>query len=522
MCSRNKLVLFFGYSSLFPFILIAVIAHMVSYTSCKRQSQNQLISLTEAKKREIEDFFTSIKRQIGAISEDRFIVEATRYFSDNGPYFTSVPLSPLSERHYRLEKRNRFSAGSILNNQEKKEYQHFITEHLKRFGNYEIFIAEPYSGKIVFTNSQELNFSISLLIGPYSNINFGKSFQLAKKCNNPNYVIVTDFEHIPPSYNRVAGFISSPIYDGSKKVGVLIGKIPIDEITSIVSDDHNRKGSGVGKSGKIYIVGKDLTLRSFSQAVTEKGEGPFAQVERTDIHEGILNTMNAMEKTKFFQRVESRGVREAVSGETSVGMFSDYRSVPVMSAYTPLEIEGLHWGIVSEIDQAEVFASVYLMRNYSFVIGSVYFIILTTALICYISKEKQRRLQEREECVKQIPGKSILVPNRMRPRNFDTVESKAGHSAAADLNFENVEKTSDFLQRCNVFSEREDRLTNECIDVMNEIKSTIAKQSEQIYHICDTTQHAIYGQEDRYNSKRTKKVRQADGLMDRSDTKKPL
>ncbi|GJQ57792.1 MAG: hypothetical protein D8M57_03465 [Candidatus Scalindua sp. AMX11] len=504
MRSRNKVFLYFGLSSLIPFIILAVIALIVTSTSSKEHTLNYLISLRDVNKREIEDYFTSIRKQIRTISEDRLIVEATRYFTDNGPIPLSVQFSPLAERQYRLEKRNKHSAVMSLNSQERKQYHRFVTEYCKSLGNIETFIAEPYSGKIVYSNSQELDFSISLLFGPYCTINFGRAFQLAKNSNNSRYIGVTDFEYSPPSYNKAASFFSSPIYDGSEKVGVLICKIPIEEIDSLVTNNYDLKSAGVGKTRKVYIVGGDLTLRSFSQSDIEKSDDFSLPLQIVDRESSLLNTMHQKSSAKLFEMVESEGARAALSGITNVGMCLGYRNMPVMSAYAPLNIEDLNWGIVSEIDKREVFTPVYSIRNYSFVIGGVYLVIITTVL-AHITFRNKRRVHMRDGRIGQNSEGSIVTPNQIRTRDFDSMETKPGHVALTNLNFENIEKTSGLLKRCSICAEREDRLANECMDVMNDIKNTIAKQSEQIYHICDTSQHATSCQDDRYDMIKDKK-----------------
>lgn len=50
----------------------------------------------------------------------------------------------------------------------------------------------------------------------------------------------------------------------------------------------------------------------------------------------------------------NEAVTAVLSGETGIKSIKDYRNVDVLSAFTPLEIEGVTWGLLSEIDVAEV------------------------------------------------------------------------------------------------------------------------------------------------------------------------
>ena len=61
-----------------------------------------------------------------------------------------------------------------------------------------------------------------------------------------------------------------------------------------------------------------------------------------------------LNSTIGLQEVDTEGTRAALDGETGTDIFPDYRGVDVLSAYKPLDISGLEWVIMSEIDEAEV------------------------------------------------------------------------------------------------------------------------------------------------------------------------
>ena len=63
------------------------------------------------------------------------------------------------------------------------------------------------------------------------------------------------------------------------------------------------------------------------------------------------------------QTVKSPGAQAAINGETGVDLFDDYRGVPVISAYAPLNIHGVKWAMLTEIDQQEAFAPITAMKS---------------------------------------------------------------------------------------------------------------------------------------------------------------
>jgi len=63
------------------------------------------------------------------------------------------------------------------------------------------------------------------------------------------------------------------------------------------------------------------------------------------------------------QPVRTDGSAAALQGASGTGTFPDYRDVSVLSSYRPVEIEGVDWAIMSEIDEAEALESVTNFRT---------------------------------------------------------------------------------------------------------------------------------------------------------------
>jgi len=61
--------------------------------------------------------------------------------------------------------------------------------------------------------------------------------------------------------------------------------------------------------------------------------------------------------------VETTASTEALSGQMATRIVEDYRGVPVLSAYAPVDIKGVTWAIVAEIDASEAFAPIDDLYN---------------------------------------------------------------------------------------------------------------------------------------------------------------
>jgi methyl-accepting chemotaxis protein len=116
---------------------------------------------------------------------------------------------------------------------------------------------------------------------------------------------------------------------------------------------------GLRNTGETYLVGQDSKLRSPSRFFIEAPDAYLNSMREIGVPLDVLNEIKAKKTSVGLQPVHSEGAQAALQGETGVGIFEDYRGIPVLSAYAPLNIPGLDWAIVAKIDEKEAFGSVW-------------------------------------------------------------------------------------------------------------------------------------------------------------------
>jgi methyl-accepting chemotaxis protein len=122
--------------------------------------------------------------------------------------------------------------------------------------------------------------------------------------------------------------------------------MPVDRINTIMQEQ-----AGLGETGETYLVASDLRMRS--------------------------NSRFSEESTIFHQQVDTESARAAVHGQTGNQVIEDYRGVEVLSSHAPLNIDGLQWGILAEMDMDEVLVPVSSMRTQISVVGIVTAFVVT-------------------------------------------------------------------------------------------------------------------------------------------------
>jgi methyl-accepting chemotaxis protein len=98
--------------------------------------------------------------------------------------------------------------------------------------------------------------------------------------------------------------------------------------------------------------------------------------------------------------VDTEATREAFEGYVGTRICPDYRGVPVLSAYTPLNLNFINWALLVDIEEAEAFAPIQEVEGLLKIIASI----IGTITIGYIyftyrayKKEEEHDILESEE-----------------------------------------------------------------------------------------------------------------------------
>jgi methyl-accepting chemotaxis protein len=188
-----------------------------------------------------------------------------------------------------------------------------------------------------------------------------------------DFVRMTDFEPYFPSYNAPAAFIASPIFHGEKKIGVLIFQMPIVEINRVMTGDNNWEREGLGQSGETYLIGLDHKMRNNSRFLIEDKQNYLSQIKKLGVDSKVFRQIENLQTTILLQEIHTEVTDAALAGKTGTKIIEDYRKIPVLSAYAPVNIPDVQWAILSEIDEAEAFDIITTIRNY---LGGFLFLVL--------------------------------------------------------------------------------------------------------------------------------------------------
>ena len=468
MFKKNKIGTKLLLAILVPALLSIGVICLIGFVSAKQtleeQSFKQLMAVRESKKIQIENYFQQIRKQVRTFSEDSMIVDAMLEFetafrdrpvelnmkdeNQLRDYYQTEFLPRLNKNleqaanirsfwpkeeivlamQFEYLAANTFPTGekdskidSITKNPYSEahvKYHPIIRNYLKTFGYYDIFLIDHESGNIVYSVFKEVDFGTSLLDGPYKDTNFAKAFRAARMATKKDFVRMTDFEPYSPSYNAPAAFIASPIFQGEKKIGVLIFQMPIVEINRVMTGDNNWEREGLGQSGETYLIGLDHKMRNNSRFLIEDKQNYLSQIKKLGVDSKVFRQIENLQTTILLQEIHTEVTDAALAGKTGTKIIEDYRKIPVLSAYAPVNIPDVQWAILSEIDEAEAFDMINTIRNY---LGGFLFLVLflLSGLAFFIARTITRPVNDLVDMSKDIAQGEGDLTKRMEVATKD-------------------------------------------------------------------------------------------------------
>jgi len=301
----RKLLLCFLLIGLIPFTLLAVLAVFKASDSLSKQSYQQLESVREIKKKQMENFLAVSRRDALGLAS------VVQEFIQNG------------------------ALDNVLVHAD-KDGKTLFDKYLDSYGYYDLFLIEP-NGFISYTVAREADYQTSLSHGAYKDSNLGELYR--KVITTGDYAAV-DFAAYAPSAGAPAGFIGAPVVDDNGTLLKIVAlQIPLDPINAIMGIRE-----GMGDSGESYLVGQDYLMRSDSylDQVNHTVEASFANPEKGS--------------------VKTNAVKQALAGMTGSELIIDYNGNPVLSSFTLIDVDGIQWALMVEVDEAEAFAAVTTLK----------------------------------------------------------------------------------------------------------------------------------------------------------------
>ncbi|NJL13783.1 MAG: HAMP domain-containing protein [Microscillaceae bacterium] len=370
-------------------------AYWNAQESLRQRAFEQLKTVREIKKREIEWYIEKLQSQASFFAQSLLVVEALKafnstfqqleneilptdylfnlqtYYEDEfGPRLPETAsedfhkkLIPKETRNILLQKQYLMGTKATLKDADYFEvhnrFHGALTALIQAYELHDLFLIEDETGFIVYSVAKEIDFATSLLKGPHADSHFGQLFRRIRHTGLKNEILMSDFARYLPSGLAPAAFIVAPIFDGSQKIGTLALQVPLRKLDEIATSRKAWEAEGLGKTGETFLIGPDMRMRTDSRFMIESPDLYLQTLREKQLSQPAdLMAMEKYRTTVLFQEVKTPSVQKALAGLSGTHTISDYRGEQVLSSFAPLEIRHVKWAICAEIDAPEIFTSI--------------------------------------------------------------------------------------------------------------------------------------------------------------------
>lgn len=236
------------------------------------------------------------------------------------------------------------------------QYHPVFSALSEQFSFDDIFLIDP-RGNVVYSTFKAIDFGSNLQEGPLSESGLTMVFQLAIK-REKGGVVLSDFSAYRAAYGAPAAFLASPLYHDAKLVGVVAVRLPIAKLNQLMTSKGEWEREGLGRTGETYLVGDDYLMRSQSRFLLESPAKYFAALAQRGVDAEELARIQQLNTTILTQSAKSPTIDEALKGNSGTIIHRSYRDTQVLTAYGPLQLNGLNWAMVADIETTEAFAPI--------------------------------------------------------------------------------------------------------------------------------------------------------------------
>ncbi|MCA9175668.1 MAG: HAMP domain-containing protein [Planctomycetales bacterium] len=220
--------------------------------------------------------------------------------------------------------------------------------YLEDHGLHDILLVDLESGNVVYSVAKEVDYSTSLLSGPFAQSSMADAFREAKALTDPDGFVFVDYGRYTPSYDAPASFVASPIYDRGTKIGVAIFQLSLKHVSAIMA-----QRAGLGKTGETILVGPDYLVRSEPHLDAESGP-----VHRASQGSPAMETRpiaTSFRNPDLGQVKTAATVAAVERGESGMMVAADNRDREKLIVYGPVDVLGHTWCLNAQIDTAEAY-----------------------------------------------------------------------------------------------------------------------------------------------------------------------
>jgi putative methionine-R-sulfoxide reductase with GAF domain len=402
---KTKIQLVFLSTALITILIISFFGIFINRKSNIENGKNQLELFANAKKSHIEEYFNMIQNQAKLMADNEKVITAMNEFkvafddiaSDN---FTTTDANSVDQMKKQLDDyytmdvipglnhkaEKEFTADMLLPSDDKsiilqylyiadnpkpkgekqlynrakdasqytsihEKYHKLFWNYLNQFGYDDILLVDNSTGNVIYSVTKNTDFATNLNSGAYNRSILAEAYRHINSESGKNAFFISDMGfYIPTEMNPVL-FLACPVYNGTEKTGIILFEIRSDRLKNILATVAEKTERKQKLYNDLYIVGNDNLLRTDDPALFRdfnRNIRALKKKETTDVvrieklKSAVLSMESPFKLTGAFSGLSGFGKGRSFDGKRKIYY------------YTPLNIKGLNWVLVTDVPRNEI------------------------------------------------------------------------------------------------------------------------------------------------------------------------
>ena len=452
---RAKMIASFLLLGLVPFLIISVYACLKASKALEQRVFDKLIALREAKKQKIEMY---LHEQLVSLKILARSANALQCYQ------------ALMQHHQKAENGGSYDVTSA-------SYQKIYAQHAPFFHTYVkederiddlLFICAAH-GHVMFAIHKGDELGIVL---PQSDLNKSGLYTVWHNVVQTRKMAFVDFAPYVAHDNAPICFMGYPVLsEQGQLLGVMVVQLSLKGINHLTL-----QRSGLGKSGEIYLVGRDKRMRSDS----------------------VLHPRQRSVKASFAGTVAQNGVdtvasRQALAGKTQTARIVDYRDKQVLSAYTPIDIYGERWALLVEIDEDEAMVAAHVLVRAVWLLGIFTIVtvvlagwLLALTIVRPINQTVTALSVTTTQIAAAVDEHERVAANQASALD-ETLVTLEQLDASANASAQQAEQATNEVSQMRTLSAQGKDIAAQTRNGMNDLKTKVERIAEQILQLSEQT-----------------------------------
>jgi class 3 adenylate cyclase len=452
---QSKLIAAFVLLTLVTISVVSWIGYVSARESLRAASERELIGLQRSKTALVQTILKSARNEVLSLSATRAATDASRELSAAYRQLAREPVSPEMQTEVRRFYKEEFVPAltkraaidppedSLLPTTPTGWYLHYhyiatgpkpygirrsnrsatdksaygqavarvlpeLQGAVNRLEQGNLTLVDPETLDVFFSLEQSSVLGTNLINGPYAASKMSKLVLAMRNSQNVDDYRVADFEAYYPSLGEPRAFVATPVFDGPRMAAIMVLRLPVEPISKALSGDRQWEAEGLGKSGEVYLVGPDLTMRNDSRFLIEDRAAFLATLRRSTLTSRAVDSVDKLGTTILIVPADDAAARAALRGETGVMSIPGYRGIPALMAYGPVDLDSLRWGVIAKVDEAEAMAPLgdYAKRVLTWGVGLS---LIATLMALLLAKVLTRPISALVRAAKQVSQGALDV-----------------------------------------------------------------------------------------------------------------